>query len=410
MLLVRKITYIFSLVLIFFIPWEDGVSTVNLGSLARLAGLVVAGCWLGTIVLEGKFRKPQLFHALVLLFFLWNFVSVFWSLNIENTFQRIKTYSQLFVLILIYWEIFQKPEELKAGLQAYIFGAYVLVISTIYNFLAGNVAVKYEGRYSATGVNAVDLALILMLGLPVAAHLFFAAQDGKQMTSLKALNLLYIPLSIFVVILTGSRTSLVMAIPFGIYILGARQIKFNRKLITFAVLFIFMLAFLPFVPQSVISRLGSIGSSISDGDLGGRIRLWWQAVVVLTEHPIVGVGSGAIITSIGSAVHNTFISIIAETGFVGFVLFLAILGTVVYTAANLPKEVSGLWLTMLMIWTIGVLSLSWEFRKLTWIILSFVIIEDNFQRQVFIQNAGVLSAEMRRLSESETYSAKSNLL
>ena len=143
-------------------------------------GFVVAGFWLATIVIEGRFRKPHLFHVLVLLFFLWNFLSLFWSSGADYTIQRIKTYSQIFLLLLIYWDLFQKPEELRAGLQAYVFGAYVLVVSTIYNYLAGNVAVQYEGRYSATGVNANDVALILILGMPIAMQLLFSTPKNLR--------------------------------------------------------------------------------------------------------------------------------------------------------------------------------------------------------------------------------------
>jgi len=374
-------------------------------------GFVVAGLWLSTLLLEGRFRKPQPFHALVLLFFLWNFLSVFWSLDIDNTLQRIKTYSQIFVLILIYWELYQKPDELMAGLQAYILGAYVLVAGTIYNFLAGNVAVEYEGRYSATGVNAVDLALILILGLPLAIQLFFAAKKDKRGTLFKAINLLYIPLSLFSVILTGSRTSLVAAIPFAIFIIGAQQIKFDRKIFIFLVILISLMAFLPFVPQSLISRLGSIGSSIGEGDLGGRMDLWWEAITVLARHPVGGIGSGAVTSSIGSAVHNTFISVVAETGFIGLTMFLSILGIAIYKAARLPKEISGLWLAMIMTWAIGVLSLSWEFRKLTWIILSFVIIEGSVSEQLRPQNVESSSPGIaKRSPELNEAAARPNVI
>ena len=118
----RKITYWLAVILIFMVPWEDSISVATLGSMARLMGLVVAAFWVATMLIEGRFRKPHLFHALVLLFFLWNFVSVFWSPNPESTTQRIKTYSQIFLLILIFWEVFQKPENLMTGLQAYVFG------------------------------------------------------------------------------------------------------------------------------------------------------------------------------------------------------------------------------------------------------------------------------------------------
>jgi O-antigen ligase len=379
---VRKITYLSALVLIFLVPWEDSISTLSVGSLARLMGFAVAGLWLATILVEGKFRKPHLFHILVLFFFLWNFLSLFWSLNVEVTLQRIKTYGQMLLLILIYWELFQRPEQLMAGLQAYIFGAYVLIGSTVYNFLSGNVAVEYEGRYSATGVNAVDLALFLMIGLPIAMQLVFAATHNRRGTILKLLNLCYIPLAIFAILLTGSRTSLIAVIPFGMFMVGAPQIKFDKKILIFALLLISLLILLPFIPTNIIERLGTIDDSIGAGDLGGRLDLWRQAVAVLAQHPILGVGGGAIDELIGSAVHNTFFSVAADTGVMGLILFLAMLGVVVYQILRLPQGTSGLWMAIFMTWVVGVLSLSWDFKKLTWLLLNFIIIEGSFCEQL----------------------------
>lgn len=385
----RKITYWLAVILIFIVPWEDSLSVSTLGSLARVMGLVVAVFWVATILLEGRFRKPHLFHVLVLLFFLWNFVSLFWSLDIESTIQRIKTYSQIFLLMLIFWEVFQKPDNLMAGLQAYIYGAYVLIASTIYNYINGTVAVAYEGRYSATGVNAVDLTMILMMGLPIAMQLFFAAGQENKGRILKLINLAYIPSSIFAIILTGSRTSLIAIIPFGIYLFATQQIKFDRKILVFGILLISLLVLLPFIPQTVITRLGTVGASIEAGDLGGRGDLWREGIAAFAQHPILGVGGGAINYAIGAAVHNTFISVATETGLIGFVLFLSILGLVVYKVSRLPRRTSELWLAIFMTWAIGVLSLSWEFRKVTWIILGFAIIESCFEEQVLEHNENI---------------------
>jgi O-antigen ligase len=373
-------------------------------------GIAVAGLWLGTILIEGKFRKPQFFHALVLFFFLWNVVTVFWSSDVESTIQRIETYGQIFLLLLIFWDLFQKPEHLMSGLQAYVLGAYVLIVSTIYNYVAGNVAVQYEGRYSATGVNANDVALMLILGLPIglpiAMQLFFSESSNIRGAVLKAIDLLYVPLSIFTIILTGSRTSIIAIIPFGIFVIGTQRIKVGQKILFIAMLFVCLLAFLPFIPQSVIDRIGTVGSSISEADLGGRVTMWRLSIAVLTQHPIFGVGSGAIDNTIGGAVHNTFISVVTETGFIGLVLFLSILGLVVYRMAMLPRRTSPLWLTIFSTWAIGVFSLSWEFRKATWIILIFIIIESSFGEQVAEQEGSInLSGDIRRaLGTSESVS------
>ena len=374
----RKITYWLTVILIFIVPWEDSISVTTLGSIARLMGLVVAIFWVATMLMEGRFRKPHLFHVLVLLFFLWNFASVFWSPDTEGTIQRIETYSQIFLLMLIIWEVFQKPENLMVGLQAFVFGAYVLIVSTIYNYINGNVAVAYEGRYSATGVNAVDLALILMMGLPVAMQLFFVAVQNKKGIILKLINLAYIPLAIFAIILTGSRTSLIAVLPFGIYLVWTQQIKFDRKILVVGLLLISVLVLLPFIPQSVTTRLGTLGSSIEAGDLGGRVELWRQALLIFSKHPLLGLGSGTLDSVIGSAAHNTLVSVTTETGFIGFILFLSILGVALFQAMNIPNGNSGLWVAIFLTWFIGVSSLSWEFRKLTWLFLNFIVIEGSF--------------------------------
>lgn len=399
----RRITYALGIALVFTIPWEDSTSVMAFGSLTKIMGMIVALFWGVTILLEGKFRKPRLFHALVLLFFLWNLVSMIWSQNLDGTIQRIKTYGQIFILMLIFWEFFQKPEQLSTALQAYVFGAYVLVINSIYNYIQGSVSVAYEERYSATGVNANDLTLILLLGLPVAMQLFFSTLHGRQNILLRIVYLAYIPLAIFAILLTGSRTSLIAVIPFVFYLAGTRQIQPKTKLLVVSILLVSLLALIPFIPSTLVSRLGTLGSSIESRDLGGRFELWMEALQVFSVHPITGLGSGTLVSAIGSAAHNTFVSVLAETGVVGFILFLLILAIVFFQALSVPNGNAGLWVAIFLTWAIGVFSLSWEFRKLTWLFLSFIVIEGSFTyEQLHVKQVGIrISRSLRQLSRAD---------
>lgn len=401
MTVLRKVTYLSSLLLIFALPWEDSISIAGLGSLARMMGFAVAGLWFVMVIVGGKFRKPNLFHVLVLLFFLWNFATVFWSSDIEYSLQRIKTYSQIFLLLLIYWDIYRKPEELMAGLQAYIFGCYVLIGSTIYNYLTNNIAVQYEGRYSASGINANDVALILILGLPIglpiAMQLLLVMKKGTLGTLLRAIDILYIPLCIFAIFLTGSRTSLIAVIPFVVFIIATQRIRLERKFLIFVLLLFSIVALLPFIPPALINRIGTIGNSISQADMGGRVTMWRKSIEVLVQYPIFGVGAGAIDRRIGGAVHNTIISVATETGVVGLTFFFIILGLVVYNVFRLPRKTSGLWLAIFTTWAIGAISLSWEFRKLTWIILNFIVIESSLDKDLNrVAATSNVSEEVRR--------------
>jgi len=221
-----------------------------------------------------------------------------------------------------------------------------------------------------------------MLGLPVALHLFFKAGLNNKGILTKLVNLAYIPLSLFAIILTGSRTSLIAVIPFGLYLVGTHQIKSSRKVLIFSILIISLLILIPFIPRSVTARLSTLVASIEAGDLGGRGGLWWQTILVFSNHPFIGLGSGALDSVIGSAAHNTFLSIATETGFIGFVLFVAILVIVFFQALKIPNGDSGLWVAVFLTWVIGVSSLSWEFRKLTWLLLNFIVIESNFVGQL----------------------------
>ena len=124
----------------------------------------------------------------------------------------------------------------------------------------------------------------------------------------------------------------------------------------------------------MIARLGTTGSSIAGEDLGGRISIWHEAIAELAGHTLIGVGGGALPSLIGSAAHNTFISVATETGLIGFILFLAILEVATYQVIRLPLKQSAVWIALLMTWAIGALTLSWEFRKLTWILPNFLVI------------------------------------
>jgi O-antigen ligase len=370
----RKITFWLSLVLIFTIPWEDSLSISAMGSFTKLLGLVVAGFWFLTILTEGRFHKPHIFHALVLLFFLWNVVSYMWSVDGNGTVQRIITYGQIFILMLIIWELYQKPGDVIAGLQAYVFGSYVCIASSISNYLSGRVAVNYEVRYTATGVNAVDLALFLLLGLPVAWHLFTHFNNKKNFI-LKVLNISYIPLAIFSILLTASRTSLFAIVPAIIFILWPKRIDVGRFILIAIFLVVSLLVMRAILPAGVVERLATASSSISTGDIGGRVILWKEAITIFLRNPLFGSGSGTLPAIIGGLAHQTFLSVLAETGLIGFGLFVCILAIVINQAVRLPKGYSGLWLSSFFIWFIGVLSLSFELRKVTWLFFSFVIIE-----------------------------------
>jgi O-antigen ligase len=396
----RKITYWATLALIFMIPWEDSISIATSSpdqpsSLPRLVGLAVAGLWFMTILMEGRIQKFHAFHALTLLFFLWSIATYLWTTTPADTYERVKTYAQIYILILIIWEIFRKPDELKVGVQAYVLGAFVPIASELNNYIRGTVAVNYEVRYSATGVNAVDLTIFLLMALPAAWYLF----KHPINRFLKYVNLAYLPLSVFTVLLTGSRTSLFAVIPAAIYIAWPKRLTTTRIIAMLLLLAASIFIFQAILPTGVIERLSSVFTSIGSADIGGRVGLWVETAAIFLKHPFVGSGSGSLSFLIGTFSHQTFLSVLAETGLIGFILFCIVLVYIFSQLLRLPKGYIGLWVSTFFIWLIGVLSLSFEFRKITWLFFSFMIIQGfSLREQWQAQKAGLGSSEVEETS------------
>ena len=195
----RTVGFWLSLMMIFMISWEDMIHIGDL-TLARVTGLSVAGFWILTVLVTGRFRKPHPFHLAIALFVLWNAVSVFWSINIDRTVVRLLTYVQLAGLVLILWDLYASSAAVKAGLQAYVLGAYVAAGSIIANYFGGTEL--FTGRYTATGFNVNDVGLTVALGIPVAWHLAVSEGDSKMAQRLRLANYAYIPVAVLAVFLS----------------------------------------------------------------------------------------------------------------------------------------------------------------------------------------------------------------
>lgn len=98
---------------------------------------------------------------------------------------------------------------------------------------------------------------------------------------------------------------------------------------------------------------------------------------------LFGIGIGAFHTAAGAgtAAHNVFQSVLTEVGMIGFALFVIILAITVYQAKRQPKWDSRLWLTVLLVWAVGVSSIMWEHFKPTWLFLSLVVVSANLSVQ-----------------------------
>lgn len=373
----RSIAFLLSLVFIFLVPWE-GMVRLPFGTFARFTGIAIGGFWLATVIVSGRVRKLGPFQIMVALFVMWNALSVFWSENPNRSFAHTKTWAQMFLLVVILWDLYTTRARVMAGLQAYILGAYVAVGSAVYNYFTGKVYYTNYQRFSAGETNPDGFGFVMALGLPVAWYLAGSINKNGIGGFLRLLNYLYIPAALLGIALSGTRTALIASVigmAFGLASLT--RVRLFARILIFILLSSAILILLPYVQTlESFQRLGTTGEEITAGDLNNRTNNWSEGLASFVQRPLLGVGSNMYrsINSLGKVGHNSFISVLIELGLIGFILFFVILMIAFVQAWRQPKWQSWFWLTVLAVWSIGAFTLTWEARKSTWLFLSFIVV------------------------------------
>jgi O-antigen ligase len=372
----RNITFKLSLALIFLMPWEGIIRFPGLGTGTKLLGFALAALWLATVVITGRLRKPHPFHIMVFLFVLWNAVSIFWSHGANRTLAHLATWMQLLALVFILWDLYTTEAAIRAGLQAYILGAYVAIGSAIYNYFSGNAFYTHYQRFSAGATNPDGFGFILVLGMPLAWYLATTPNTNKS-RFWTFINYAYIPFAYWGIALSGTRTALIASIIASLYGLTTlNRVRPWRQAVLILVLILTANYALPNLASlKSFQRLGTTGTELTQGDLNNRTNNWREGINSFLNHPFLGVG-GNMYRSVNSwdkVGHNSYLSILVELGLIGFVLFAGILMIAFARAWSLRGWEAWFWLTVLAVWATGASTLTWEGRKTTWLFLTLII-------------------------------------
>ena len=138
------------------------------------------------------------------------------------------------------------------------------------------------------------------------------------------------------IVLTGSR-AVIPAVLFGLLVavLSASRSQVARRQI-WRTIFIGMAfgaaSFLVWNPLDSLESVTRILTSDDTISSDGRIRLWSVAWRMWQEHPVLGVGIGQyravadqyVFGGVSNIAHNTYLSFLAETGLVGFVILVSL--------------------------------------------------------------------------------------
>lgn len=378
-----KMAYVSLCLLVFAIPWEDAITIPGFGTSTRLIGVITVVLGVMAIVEKGALKRPAPGHFMLGLFVISAAATYLWSLYPEGTLTQILTYLQLLALAWLIWELCPNDRAQQGLLRAYVLGTFVSGFDTMFRFLSHQES-AYQ-RYAGSGLDANDLGLMMALSIPVSYYLLI--QEKGRLIWIYRLQLVVAGTTI---LLTASRgATLACLVALAIVPLTQAQLTMRKKAALLLTLVLLISGVMIFVPDTSWERLSTLPDEFDHGTFTGRTVIWKAGWEIFRQHPVGGIGINAFRvivsrelsepirlddpTSPAPPAHNTFLSVLVEQGILGFAAFAALLLVLGFSVASLPPFPQKLWIVVLLVWAVGVSSLTWEMRKPTWFFFGLLV-------------------------------------
>jgi O-antigen ligase len=365
--------------LVFSLPLEKGIEFPGLGTISRLVGWAAFAVGAVAALRRRSLRAPNVALLLAAAFAAWSALTWLWSVSRPATAPRAATMLQLFAMAWLVWEFCRTRRALFGLMAAYMAGCTASSIWTVVR-AALNQQTHYR-RFATAGFDPNDLGVTLALAVPMALYLAARTRGAIPWLCRAAAAI-----SLGAILLTASRTALVAAVAAFLFsVLAWRRSTWLNRISGVALLALFVLGAVRMAPPASRQRLATLPGELAGGTFHDRTRIWKSGVKLLARHAPLGVGAAAFPDAVAPALgrspiptmpytaHNTFLSVLVETGAVGFALFGALLLALGFFTWTMAPWERALWLTSLLVWMVGVSTLTWEHRKPTWLLFALIM-------------------------------------
>jgi len=170
-----------------------------------------------------------------------------------------------------------------------------------------------DGRIQYVGIfnDPNDLGLLFAATLPMA---FFLRQRSSN-NLLRWFWLAGAALLLYGTYLTNSRGAML-----AVLVVAGVYVWYRRGIVTAGTLGIIGLACM----KMLSSRMQELDAG--EESAFGRVDAWYAGMHMFLSHPLFGIGAGNFTDYNDLTAHNSFVLVLAETGFLGFMLWLAFVG------------------------------------------------------------------------------------
>jgi probable O-glycosylation ligase (exosortase A-associated) len=210
---------------------------------------------------------------------------------------------------------------------------WVLVLSLgFYGFKGGLFTIAHGGRYSVGGPPGTfiggnnEIAFALVTILPLMRYLQLSVRDRRIRWGLGVL----MGLCGFSIVGSYSRGAFLAGATMGI----ALWLRTRRKLVLAVGLLLVIPLMLSVMPEKWFERMDTISTYHVDDSALGRINAWKFAWALALDHPVLGGGARAFTRELFARyapepervhdAHSIYFEMLAEQGFVGLGIFLAL--------------------------------------------------------------------------------------
>lgn len=306
-------------------------------SISKLAGAVLAIGWLATVAYgrsakRGLLDEQPVVVGLLVAFLVWAALSSVWALAPSTTFDAVSRYALNAVLFLIAASVLRTRRDVAWVVAAFIAGA---AISAAYGIavppMTGGTGL---GRVGGTVGDPNEFAAVLVAGLPLAVALA-AGRDWSP--ALRAIGVTAAGLCVTGIVLSLSRGGLLALITVLLAALALAGRWRGKLLLILPLVLLAGVGYFLATPAALQRVTSSNGGT-------GRTDVWRVGWRIVEARPVLGVGAGNfqeasihyllrpgllersdLIASTDKVAHNTYLTVLAELGLVGALMFVALI-------------------------------------------------------------------------------------
>lgn len=265
------------------------------------------------------------------IFLLWGLVTIGWSADASVTVYNLQIYALRWILFLVLGaNLLNEYNHQRSFMRVIALNAWILIGVFLYTLITSGY--NPGTRLKIAGMNENETAILAIILMP-AILWENLSQPRKGFFSKHAAPIVYILLTSLLTVMSGSRGSI---LSLGVVMMGFLFLRETRLYPFLGIgLTLLILLIYPQIFSTLIYRLTVEGSQSL---LGGREDIWKAAMKMIADHPWFGIGLGNAPTEIIRylrfftpvysnyvALHNPLLTIWAETGLIGLLLYSGVL-------------------------------------------------------------------------------------